>query len=130
MEAMQQLIQADAMGAAIDQDGFTALDVHFATGKADILPESQPLIAQIVALLRKRPALKIGVDGHTDNTSTPSANQQLSLARAQSVVAALTAAGIAGNRLTPARFRQDKPIADNRTEEGRAKNRRVELVKK
>jgi len=129
-EAMQQVIQADAMGAAIDKDGFIALDVHFATGKADILPESQPLIVQIVTLLRKRPALKIGVEGHTDNTGTPAANRQLSLARAQSVVAALTAAGIGANRLTPAGFGQDKPIADNRTEEGRAKNRRVELVRK
>jgi len=129
-EAMQQVIQADAMGAAIDKDGFIALDVHFATGKADILPESQPLIDQIVSLLRQRPALKLGVEGHTDNTGTSAANQQLSLARAQSVVASLTGAGIAANRLTSAGFGQDKPIADNRTEEGRAKNRRVELVRK
>lgn len=129
-EAMQQVIQADAMGAAIDKDGFIALDVHFATAKADILPESQPLIDQIVSLLRQRPSLKLGVEGHTDNTGTPAANQQLSLARAQSVVASLTGAGIAANRLTSAGFGQDKPIADNRTEEGRAKNRRVELVRK
>lgn len=129
-EAMQQVIQADAMGAAIDKDGFIALDIHFATAKSDILPESKPLIEQIVALLQKRPTLKIGVEGHTDNTGTPASNKTLSEARAKSVVAALTSAGIAANRLFPAGFGQDKPVAENRTEEGRAKNRRVELVRK
>jgi OmpA-OmpF porin, OOP family len=127
---MEQVIQADAMAAAIDKDGFIALDVHFATNEATILPESKPLVDQIVALLRKRPTLKLGVEGHTDNTGTPARNKTLSDARARSVVAALTAAGIAANRLTPAGFGQDKPIADNRSEEGRAKNRRVELVRK
>jgi outer membrane protein OmpA-like peptidoglycan-associated protein len=129
-EAMQQIITADAMAAAIDKDGFIALDVHFATGKADILPESNPIINEIAAMLKKRPTLRVGVEGHTDNTGTPEGNRNLSTARAKSVVAALAAAGIAGNRTIPAGFGQDKPIADNRTEEGRAKNRRVEIVKK
>jgi outer membrane protein OmpA-like peptidoglycan-associated protein len=127
---MQQVITADAMAAAIDKDGFIALDIHFATNEATILPDSRPLIDQIVALLRKRPTLKLGVEGHTDSTGTPAANKTLSEARAKSVVAALTAGGIAGNRLIPAGFGQEKPVADNRTEEGRAKNRRVELVRK
>ena len=129
-EAMQQVIQADAMGAAIDKEGFIALDVRFATASADILPESQPLIDQIVALLKKRPTLKLGVEGHTDNTGTPVGNRTLSEARARSVVAALTSAGVSPDRLFAAGFGQDKPIADNRTEAGRAANRRVELVKK
>jgi len=127
---MQQVIQADAMALAIDKDGFIALDIHFATNEAAILPESRPLIEQIIAMLRKRPTLKVGVEGHTDNTGTPARNKTLSEERARSVVAALTAAGIAANRLTPAGFGQEKPIADNRSEEGRAKNRRVELVRK
>ncbi len=130
VESMAQVISADAMAAAIDKDGFIALDIHFATGKADILPESKPAIDEMVALLKKRTDLKVGVEGHTDNTGSPETNMTLSKARAVSVVAALTSAGIAAARLTPAGFGQTKPIADNRTEEGRAKNRRVELVKK
>lgn len=129
-EAMRQVITADAMAAAIDKEGFIALDIHFATGKADILPESSPLVGEIAALLKKRPSLRVGVEGHTDNTGTAAANKTLAEARAKSVVAALTAAGIATNRLEPVGYGQERPIADNRTEEGRAKNRQVEIVKR
>lgn len=129
-EPMQQVITADAMAAAIDKDGFIALDIHFATGKADILPESNPAVGEIAALLKKRPSLRVGVEGHTDNTGTAVANKTLSDARAKSVVAALIAAGIAANRLEPVGYGQERPIADNRLEEGRAKNRRVEIVKR
>lgn len=127
---MQQVITADAMGAAIDKDGFVALDIRFATGKADILPESRGTVEEIAVLLKKRATLKVGVEGHTDSTGTAESNLVLSKARAESVVAALEAAGIAKGRLTPAGFGQTKPIGDNRTEEGRAKNRRVEIVRK
>ena len=129
-EAMQQVITADAMAAAIDKDGFIALDIHFATGKADILPESKPIIEEIVAMLKKRPSLRVGIEGHTDNTGTPEGNKTLSDARARSVTAAISSAGVEPARLAPAGFGQERPIADNRTEEGRAKNRRVEIVKK
>ena len=129
-EPMRQVITADAMSAAIDKDGFIALDIHFATGKAEILPESVSMVNEIVAMLKKRDALRVGVEGHTDDTGTPAANKALSEARAKSVVAAITAQGIAEDRLTPAGFGQDKPVADNRTDEGRARNRRVEIVKK
>ncbi|HEX5734482.1 MAG TPA: OmpA family protein [Blastocatellia bacterium] len=127
---MQQVITADAMAAAIDKDGFIALDIHFATGKSDILAESRPAIDEIVLLLKKRPGLRIGVEGHTDNTGTPAANKTLSEARAKEVVAAIVAAGISPNRLDPVGYGQERPIADNRTEDGRAKNRRVEIVKR
>lgn len=128
--AMAQVIKADAMAKALNTDGFIALDIHFATAKADILPESLPVIEEIAALLKGNPVLKVGVEGHTDNTGTAAGNKTLSEARAKSVVAAIVAKGIASARLTPAGFGQEKPIADNRTEEGRAKNRRVELVKR
>jgi len=127
---MQQVITADAMAAALDKDGFIALDIHFATGKADILPESRPIIGEIVSLLKKRPGLRVGVEGHTDNTGTPAGNKTLSEARAKSVAAAVSAAGITPNRLDPLGFGQERPVADNRTDEGRAKNRRVEIVKR
>ena len=127
---MRQVIKADAIAAAIDKDGFVALDIHFATGKAEILPESRPIIGEIVSLLKNRPGLRIGVEGHTDNTGNPASNKTLSNARAKAVAEAIAAAGISADRLEPAGYGQEQPIADNRTEEGRAKNRRVELVKR
>jgi OmpA-OmpF porin, OOP family len=130
MTKMTQVITADAMAAEINKTGFIAVDVHFATGKADILPDSQPFIGEIAAMLKKNVSLRIGVEGHTDNVGTPAANLELSQGRAKSVTAALVSAGIGAARLTPAGFGQTRPVADNRTEEGRAKNRRVELVKK
>jgi outer membrane protein OmpA-like peptidoglycan-associated protein len=129
-EAMRQFITADAMAAAIDKDGFIALDIRFATGKAEILPESRPIIDEIVSLLKKRPALRVGVEGHTDNTGTAALNKTLSESRAKAVAAAVVAAGISASRLEAAGFGQERPVADNRTEEGRAKNRRVEIVKR
>ncbi|MBM3787927.1 MAG: OmpA family protein [Acidobacteria bacterium] len=129
-EAMRQVITADAMSASIDRDGFVALDIRFATGRAEILPESTPVVAEIAAMLTKRPALKVGVEGHTDDTGTPAGNLTLSQLRAEAVASALRAAGIAGTRLVPVGFGQTKPIGDNRSEEGRAKNRRVEIVRK
>jgi OmpA-OmpF porin, OOP family len=113
-----------------EKDGFIALDIHFDTGKAEILPESRPIIDEIVSLMKKRPNLRVGVEGHTDNTGNPAANKTLSIARAKAVAAAIADAGINSNRLDPVGYGQERPIADNRTEEGRAKNRRVELVKK
>ena len=130
MTEMVQVITADAMAAELNKAGFIALDVRFATAKADILPESQALIEQMAEMMRKNTGLRVGVEGHTDNTGTPATNMALSTARAKSVTAALVAAGIAAGRLTPAGFGETRPVADNRTEEGRAKNRRVELVKK
>ncbi len=128
--AMEQVITADAMAAAIEKDGFIALDVHFATGAADILPDSRPLITEIMRMLSKNSSWRIGVEGHTDNTGSPATNNALSEARARSVADALVAGGISRSRLDPVGFGQDRPIADNRSEEGRAKNRRVEIVKR
>ena len=127
---MQQVIRADAIAAAIDKDGFVAVDIHFATAKAEILPESQPIIDEIVSLLKNRPNLRIGIEGHTDDSGNPAANKTLSNSRAKAVAEAIAAAGISSNRLEPVGYGQERPIADNRTEEGRAKNRRVEFVKR
>jgi OOP family OmpA-OmpF porin len=83
-----------------------------------------------VKLLKDNPGLKVGIEGHTDSTGTPARNKTLSQQRAESVVSALVKAGIDAKRLSTAGWGQDKPIADNKTEEGKAKNRRVEIVKK
>jgi outer membrane protein OmpA-like peptidoglycan-associated protein len=83
----------------------------------------------VIALLKTNPSLKLTVEGHTDNVGAPNYNRSLSDARARSVVAALTAQGIASRRLTAVGYGQEKPVADNGTDAGRAQNRRVELVK-
>ena len=87
-------------------------------------------MAEVVKLLQASPALRLGVEGHTDNAGPPAHNQALSEARAREVVRTITAQGIAADRLQAAGFGQSKPLADNATEQGRATNRRVELVKR
>jgi len=82
-----------------------------------------------VLLLQDDPALKLSIDGHTDATGAAERNRTLSKERAEAVRAALLAKGIAAERLSAQGFGPDKPLADNGSEEGRAKNRRVELVK-
>lgn len=123
------LLPASEMRQQLDASGKVALQVNFATDKTEILPESMPQIEQVVALLQQDPALRLAVDGHTDNTGSPAHNQTLSEGRARSVVAALQAAGIDASRLSAAGHGDTRPVADNASEEGRARNRRVELVK-
>jgi outer membrane protein OmpA-like peptidoglycan-associated protein len=130
IEGMAQEVTADAMYAAITKDGFMALYINFDTGKADIKPESLSIIGQIVALLKAHEDLHLSIEGHTDNVGTPAGNKTLSEQRARSVVNAVVKQGIDAGRLTAVGWGQEKPVADNRTEEGRAKNRRVEIVKK
>ncbi|MDP2883931.1 MAG: OmpA family protein [Ignavibacteria bacterium] len=129
-QLMKQDVTASAMLEALNQQGYVALYINFDTGKSTIKPESEQIIAQIVEMLKSNPDLKLSVEGHTDNVGNAKSNKTLSEQRAKAVVAAITAQGIAGERLSSVGHGQDKPIADNNTEDGRAKNRRVELVKK
>jgi len=129
-EAMKQDIQANEMFDALNKEGFIALYINFETGKADIKPESQKIIDQIVQMMKDNPDLKISIEGHTDNVGTPQSNQTLSENRARTVMNAIIAEGIDKSRLSSKGWGQTKPIADNNKEDGRAKNRRVELVKK
>jgi outer membrane protein OmpA-like peptidoglycan-associated protein len=128
--AMKQEISSSDMREALERDGHVALDIHFDTGKATIKPDSQAIVAQIVKLLQEDAELSLKVEGHTDNVGDAKANLALSKARAKSVVAALTAQSIEAKRLQDDGFGMTKPVADNATAEGRAKNRRVELVKR
>jgi len=102
----------------------------FETGKATIQAESKPLIDQVYELLNTTPDLKVSIEGHTDNTGTVEGNKKLSEQRAKAVVDALITLGIKSDRLTSVGWGQERPVADNRTEDGRTKNRRVEIVKK
>ena len=108
---------------------FITYGITFDVGKSIIKPESMGEINRIVALLNDNPTLKFSVEGHTDNTGSATTNQTLSEARSQAVVDKLVANGISKDRLTAAGKGQSNPIADNGTDEGRAKNRRVEFVK-
>jgi outer membrane protein OmpA-like peptidoglycan-associated protein len=128
-ESMVQEVTANEIFEALNRDGHIALYINFDTGKSVIRDDSQPVIDQIVEMMKSNPDLKIGVEGHTDNVGNPASNKTLSVDRAKSVVAAIVSKGISSTRLSPSGYGQDKPVADNSTEEGRAKNRRVELIK-
>jgi outer membrane protein OmpA-like peptidoglycan-associated protein len=129
-EEMVQVIKANEMLDALSKNGFIALDILFETGKATIQPDSRPLIDQVFELLNSSPDLKVSIEGHTDNTGTADGNKKLSEQRAKAVVDALIKLGIKSDRLSFVGWGQDRPVADNRTDEGKAKNRRVEIVKK
>jgi len=128
--SMTQDVTASGMLEALNKDGRVALYINFDTGKATIRPDSKPIIEQIVKMMKAAPGLEISVEGHTDNVGDAKSNQTLSESRAKAVAAAIAAQGIDAARLATAGHGQDKPVADNSSEEGRAKNRRVELVKK
>lgn len=130
MEPMKQEIKASEMFEAINKAGFIALYINFETGKSDIKPESQPIVNQIVEMLKQNPDLKVSVEGHTDNVGSDKSNKTLSENRAKSVMTALVSGGIEKSRLSSKGWGATKPIEDNSTEEGRYKNRRVEIVKK
>ena len=108
---------------------FITYGITFDVGKATIKPESMGEINRIVTLMTENPDLKFSVEGHTDSTGNAASNQTLSEQRSQAIVAKLVELGIAQDRLTAVGKGQNSPIADNTTDEGRAKNRRVEFVK-
>jgi OOP family OmpA-OmpF porin len=130
---MEQFIEADAaaFGNDIRATGHAAVyGITFDTGKSTIKPESAQAIGEVAKLLTADPSLKIYVVGHTDNVGGVDANIKLSEERAEAVLQAL----VRDHGIAPARLRshgcgQFAPVASNDTEEGRAKNRRVELVK-
>ena len=127
---MQQEVSVNELVEKLNKDGFLTLYINFDTGKATIKADSDRTLDDAAAALKAAPGLKVEVGGHTDNVGTPQSNEKLSGERAHAVMAALVSRGVAANRLTAKGYGQSSPIADNRSEDGRAKNRRVELVKK
>jgi outer membrane protein OmpA-like peptidoglycan-associated protein len=130
---MEQEVVADAaaLKKGIAATGKVAVyGIFFDTAKSDIKPESDPALNEITKLLKQNPRLNIYVVGHTDGAGVLESNLKLSAGRADAVVKALTSRGIAAARLKPAGVGPYCPVDTNRTEEGKVKNRRVELVER
>lgn len=126
-----RMIDAAAMAKGISDEGHIALDnVYFDFGTANLSPESAPTIAEMAKLLTGNPALKVYIVGHTDWVGDAETNLSLSHKRAQAVMAALVSSGISTDRLAAAGMGMLAPRASNQTEQGRAMNRRVELVER
>ena len=129
-EQKMVMVNAEEMANQISATGSVTLyGIYFDFNQTDVKPESDPALEQIAKLLKDNPTLKLLVVGHTDNVGSFSFNMDLSQRRAAAVVNALAARfGISKDRLTPVGTSFASPVASNKTEDGRAKNRRVELV--
>ncbi|MBQ7741642.1 MAG: OmpA family protein [Bacteroidaceae bacterium] len=120
-----------AIDEAIKQSGkFVTNNILFQTAKADLLPESMEEIQKVAQYMKANPTARFEVQGHTDNQGSDAVNDPLSQKRAEAVVKALEGLGVDVFNLRAVGKGSHEPVADNSTEEGRAKNRRVEFVKK
>ena len=121
---------AKKLADALAKDGHVAVyGIYFDVDKAVLRPDSETALQHILQLLRDNPTLAVEVQGHTDNTGTAARNAVLSDERAASVKQWLVEHGIAVGRLTAKGYGDSQPVGDNKTPDGRAKNRRVELKK-
>lgn len=127
---VEQEITANAILEELNKTGKAVLYINFDSGKSTIKKESMPVVEQINEMMNQAPDIQISVEGHTDSDGKNEANLKLSEARAKAVMDAIVKGGIDKTRLSSAGFGEEKPIADNSTDEGKAKNRRVELIKK
>lgn len=107
---------------------FVFEDLNFETGSTQLTPESVGTVNSLVAVLTAYPAVNVALDGHTDNTGDAAANKKLSLDRATAVKDLMVKGGIAEARMTASGYGQENPVAPNDTDQGRAKNRRLEMV--
>ena len=131
MESGLVSVNAEALGGDIHRNGHAAVyGIYFDTGKAEVKPESDAALKGIANLLQQDPQLKLYVVGHTDNQGALDSNLELSKRRADAVLTILTTKyGVAADKLHALGDGPSAPVASNDTEEGRSRNRRVELVK-
>lgn len=122
--------QKDIYDELASKGRWTTQGILFESGKSELKPESTPTLKSIAATLKAHPDLSVEIQGHTDNVGTAGANLALSQARAEAVKEALVSEyGAAADRLSAKGYGDTKPVAKNVTPEGRANNRRVEIVK-
>jgi OOP family OmpA-OmpF porin len=101
---------------------------HFAFDKSKLTPEGEAILDEAVAAMNKYPSINVRIEGNTDSIGSDAYNMKLGQRRADSVESYLVAHGVSASRLSTVSFGETKPIASNDTEEGRAQNRRVDLV--
>lgn len=131
-EAFKQTItkvSGDEIAKDLIEKGKSILYINFDVDKSNITAEGKEVVTQISEALQKDKSLKIAIEGHTDNSGEASHNKKLSNDRANAVMKTLITSGIDKNRLTAKGFGSEKPLLANDSEQNKAKNRRVELVK-
>ena len=127
----QKVTDMSAVEKAIAETGkFVTNNILFETAKATLKPESMDEIQKVAEYMKKNPSVRFEVQGHTDNQGSDAVNDPLSQQRAEAVVKALEGLGVDGFNLRAVGKGSHEPVADNKTDEGRAKNRRVEFIKK
>jgi outer membrane protein OmpA-like peptidoglycan-associated protein len=125
-------VQVDKEGCPIKEEvkEFTlSAGANFAFGSSTLLPSAYPELDKLVQVMEENPASRWRIEGHTDNIGSKKANQKISLERAQAVLNYLVSKGLSRNRFEVFGMGMDYPIAGNSTEEGRAKNRRVAVIR-
>lgn len=125
--------QMEGTGVEVKREGDTLrlqapANITFDTNRADVRPQFQPVLDQLAGSINQYPGTVVQIEGHTDSVGAAAYNQTLSENRAQSVRSYLIQRGVASNRLQAIGYGLTRPIADNATAEGRAQNRRVEVL--
>lgn len=121
-------VDVDAKYASdlVDPNTLLNLSIEYATGASDVPESVKPVLNQIATILKEDPR-KIAINGHTDNVGVPAENKSLSLTRAEKIKAYLESQGVDAGQLSAAGFGDSKPLADNSSDLGKAKNRRIEF---
>lgn len=126
----ESAIDAESIAEMLERYGHVPVNgLQFVTGKNDLVPASTTILQEVATLLRDHPTWHLRIEGHTDNVGAKTANLNLSFFRATTVANWLVTNGVKRARLDPKGMGDTHPVADNTTEVGRAKNRRIELVK-
>lgn len=124
------IIKSDKIQQDLAEKGKSVLHINFDTDKSTLKPDGKEAVAEIAKVLKNDSNLKLDINGYTDNSGDAAHNLQLSKGRANSVIAELASLGIDKSRLSGNGFGAENPIASNDSEDGKAQNRRVELVKR